>query len=255
MGMYDNIKCSYPLPGNPPSFIGVGHVFQTKSLDCGMDDYEITADGKLVQTGSGFGDMIVRELTGADATVPLSYAFDDFTGTIDLYDSNCAGAGPGMYTRDGEDYESVDYRATFVSGKLTSLIEAHRVRKPALPVSRMNAFNPPPATPEQIAEHKRREGELLAGRVMFLRWGGSEETKPVSVVADGAQEWCVRHEGGKLEIVHRWQRDRTLFDSAQEAEPKPRSDGWDERKREYDEYAAKWHAGREVPAPIEEPRT
>ncbi len=43
MGMYDRIKCNYPLPGNPPVI-----EFQTKDLDNCLDDYEITADGRLI---------------------------------------------------------------------------------------------------------------------------------------------------------------------------------------------------------------
>ena len=44
MGMFDEIRCEYPLPYSgyrlPPR-----HIFQTKSLGSGLDDYTITADG------------------------------------------------------------------------------------------------------------------------------------------------------------------------------------------------------------------
>ena len=43
MGMFDDIKCDYPLPG-----LGVvGTVFQSKSLDCLMWTYTITREGRL----------------------------------------------------------------------------------------------------------------------------------------------------------------------------------------------------------------
>ena len=43
MGMFDNIKCDYPLPDSPPADLD----FQTKSLECGLDNYSIRADGTL----------------------------------------------------------------------------------------------------------------------------------------------------------------------------------------------------------------
>ena len=49
MGMFDHVRCSAPLPGTPPAFVHPGHLFQSKSLDCLMGTYEITAEGRLVQ--------------------------------------------------------------------------------------------------------------------------------------------------------------------------------------------------------------
>ena len=43
MGMFDDLRCEYPLPLRD----GVTRNFQTKSLDCMMDRYEIRADGTL----------------------------------------------------------------------------------------------------------------------------------------------------------------------------------------------------------------
>lgn len=48
MGMFDTIKCEYPLPGAPD-----GGDFQTKSFGDGyvggfMDDYTLTKEGKLI---------------------------------------------------------------------------------------------------------------------------------------------------------------------------------------------------------------
>jgi hypothetical protein len=44
MGMYDDIRVTLNLPGLPD---GHDHVFQTKSLECMLDDYWIYADGTL----------------------------------------------------------------------------------------------------------------------------------------------------------------------------------------------------------------
>lgn len=45
MGMFDNLRCKFPLPGVMPA---AGDLqFQTKSLDCLMDDFEIREDGSL----------------------------------------------------------------------------------------------------------------------------------------------------------------------------------------------------------------
>jgi hypothetical protein len=45
MGMYDYLKCHYPLPD--PEF--QSDQFQTKDLDCELKVYEITVNGKLIK--------------------------------------------------------------------------------------------------------------------------------------------------------------------------------------------------------------
>ena len=48
MGMYDTVICKYPLPmpSDPKGYAG-SEDFQTKHLDCGLDTYEIAANGQL----------------------------------------------------------------------------------------------------------------------------------------------------------------------------------------------------------------
>lgn len=46
MGMFDQIKCNYPLP-NTPSVIQ-NDTFQTKDFYNAMDDYVITSEGRLL---------------------------------------------------------------------------------------------------------------------------------------------------------------------------------------------------------------
>jgi len=49
MGMFDDVTCEYPLPAEPKP---KGNDFQTKDFDCLMDQYVITADGRLFKDGS-----------------------------------------------------------------------------------------------------------------------------------------------------------------------------------------------------------
>src|SRR5579875_1775245 len=107
MGLFDDIHCDYPLPGNPPAFVAKQPDFQTKDLDCCMEHFTITTDGKL-RRDSGPDDM------------------GDFTGTVEFYTSNIVASGPGVYTRNGEDAESVGYRAVFVHGRVIELTEMER---------------------------------------------------------------------------------------------------------------------------------
>ena len=94
MGLFDWIRCDYPLPGEPlPQSVLDGGGLQTKDLDCGLLQYVITKDG-----------VLNRALN--DDETPLT----DFTGTVNFYGSNIVAYGPGTYTRDGEDAVSVEYR-------------------------------------------------------------------------------------------------------------------------------------------------
>ena len=45
MGLFDTIHCKYPLPDPRLQ----AEEFQTKDLECGMESYTITADGRLVR--------------------------------------------------------------------------------------------------------------------------------------------------------------------------------------------------------------
>ena len=44
MGMFDQIRCEYPLPDSQVQ----DAVFQTKTFDSVLDDYTITRDGRLI---------------------------------------------------------------------------------------------------------------------------------------------------------------------------------------------------------------
>lgn len=48
MGMFDRIKCDYPLPDGGPPGDPDKWDFQSKDLNCGMQTFRITKDGRLV---------------------------------------------------------------------------------------------------------------------------------------------------------------------------------------------------------------
>lgn len=204
MGLFDEIVCDYPLPGTPPEFIGPGHRFQTKDLDCDMSTYRIAEDG----------------------------AFDlpDFTGTINFGASNIRGSGAAVYTTHGEDAEDVDYRVTIVKGRLTDLVETHRTRRPAFPVAEMQYLRERPSD-EDVQRWEEREAEPLLGRRIYVLWGGSEVGQgywaevvhetfgrrgKLCVTIAEVEEGAWQH-SGDLELLDRSSRDRTHFDSPEDA--------------------------------------
>ena len=69
MGLFDTIRCDYPLPD--PRLQDVE--FQTKSLDCAMQRYTITADGRLLRhPGGGLFDEPPRSPTlEKDVELPI----------------------------------------------------------------------------------------------------------------------------------------------------------------------------------------
>lgn len=104
MGMYDNIECLAPLPDG---FAGTEPRFQTKSLDCELATYCITADGRLVYVGGGYLDQ------------PTGEVVPPFHGTIEFYASNWSGTGDGIFaTHDDAPLWSKTYRAYFTAGHL-----------------------------------------------------------------------------------------------------------------------------------------
>lgn len=71
MGMFDYIKFRYRMPDGFDGFDG--DQYQSKDLDCSLDQYEITPCGKLVRTyGSGYPDDVQRPLSGVYLTGVLN---------------------------------------------------------------------------------------------------------------------------------------------------------------------------------------
>jgi hypothetical protein len=111
MGMFDYLKCSYPLPGEPPAFVtGADDDFQTKDMpDPMLDHYEITVDGRLLKDGVD----------------------TNFHGDLEFYAFNASSGPLGFYTRNGEDAEWVEYRVRFTHGRVESIEEIERTRESA----------------------------------------------------------------------------------------------------------------------------
>ncbi len=208
--MYDYIRCEYPLPGNPPSW---ATEFQTKDLGCEMEQYTITADGRL---------------TGGD--------FSDFTGTISFYDNNVVASGPGTYTRNGEDAQWVEYRVIFVDGKLINIKEIENRSQRSM---KYEPCRYPELTPEDLKRIQDRRAESLIGKTMWLWWGSlNPEHKgyPVTVVIENDKEWIAQAQDGSFEKVDRYQRDNCLFDSYADAKSHndERKARWERKKQEYE---------------------
>ena len=215
MGMYDEIECEYPLPGNPPAWIKSGHRFQTKDLSCLMETYTIEADG--------------------------TFSEPEYTGELGFYTSNVVGTGPGTYTKDGEDAESVAYRAVIVGGVLSSITETEHTREPAWPVAR------------QINRHRRVEVAAkpeivpVVGMRLYVLMGSLAEPKGYwgRVVAVGRRHICLESEGdggysrpGDLEVHYLSDVGRLITDDDRAAIAARRAErqAWDEERAAFVRY-------------------
>lgn len=110
MGMFDELRCEYPLPDvEDPGKL----VFQTKSLDCLLDNYEIRADGSLWREHYDTEDQSNPNATGIDrlvgimARVRKHWEREPYTGEIRFYN----------YTVD----RALVFSACFVDGQLAEL--------------------------------------------------------------------------------------------------------------------------------------
>lgn len=94
MGMYDTITCDMALPDNWDN-----EHFQTKSLDCALNMYHISSDGKLLRKHNA-GVYMPEIYTG-------EIRFYSFEGTNHLAD----------------DYEWHEYIALFLKGKCIEIAQ------------------------------------------------------------------------------------------------------------------------------------
>jgi hypothetical protein len=208
MGMTDEVICDYPLP-NLPKFIGPDYIFQTKDLDCLGNEYFIAADGQ-------FSDP-------------------DFTGVINLYASNLFATGPGLYTKNGEDAETVNYSVKILDGKVQEALRSSYSRRPAIKIEPMQSYV---LTGEEEKNRNIANTENLIGKSVYVLWGGKETGYWVKVVYSGEKEHCVESDRG-LEKLHRFQRNIIFFDTEEEAFSyrDNRNKSWQNRKEIYEIYA------------------
>jgi hypothetical protein len=131
MGMFDWLHCEYPLPDGSD---GTDMVFQTKDTDAQMvEHYKIDADGILWHQEYDIEDHSDPTATGINRIIgsmtPVNHRWvkeDQFTGTIEFYDSNISGSAwrgeeSVCITRDDQPPTCWDYEAIFDHGVLQSL--------------------------------------------------------------------------------------------------------------------------------------
>lgn len=136
MGMYDEIRCEYPLPRSGYRVLP-GHTFQTKSFENLMDKYTITTDGKLIlhkevwepvpeeerpYYGEPEWDRPFGRWIGSAKAMPAGDEEISYHGDVRFYDvfrvALLEGAGRRVW---------LEYRARFTEGRL-SRIEVAEVR-------------------------------------------------------------------------------------------------------------------------------
>jgi hypothetical protein len=206
MGMFDYIKCDYPLPGEKIEFVDE---FQTKDFDCTLATILITEIGRIV---------ISKNPENRTESV-----LDHYTGTIEFYGSNIVASGPsGQYTSNGEDSESVCFEATFVDGQLTDIKQTGYERQPVLASKEM----------PKLGSYKKgselNEEDSYLGQTLFVCWGGfgsvDERGYEAEVVYETDEQLCVkkgegtRNRPGELELIYRSQIGSTLFKDKEEAQ-------------------------------------
>jgi hypothetical protein len=224
--MFDNIVCDMPLPGTVPKWIRPGHQFQTKDTpEQYLCVYRIGDD---------------EELYGPDGKK------ESFTGDIEFYTSNICGCGPGKYTSDGADGESVTFYAHVVGGRVQKLEQIEYSIEPALPSSKQFAGQYVEAPPmEPLVES--------IGKKLYVWWGGQDSGYEVEIVAFNDHQTVVRTlkdckwtKAGRLEILHQGGWGVTVFPDKETAiaRNKARTDDWAARLKEYDDYVAEWRKRR-----------
>jgi len=128
MGMFDNIKCEYPLPDKP---IGARN-WQTKSFGDGMvggfmDNYTITPEGKLILHKCTYETVpeeerpyygtpdwdknLLMQICGSMKSTPLEDEDQEYHGVINIYTNT-------------SNNEWVEYDIKFTDGVVT---EAKRI--------------------------------------------------------------------------------------------------------------------------------
>lgn len=108
MGMFDNIRCEFPLPDGFDGKLN----FQTKDLENLLSTYVITADGKLLLATLNYDD--------GDKLPVLTVI--NYHGDIEFYGSNICSVGRGYFsTSDGGPPLWRNYTARFTNGLLQEI--------------------------------------------------------------------------------------------------------------------------------------
>ena len=134
MGMYDNLRCNYPLPGDPGDI-----EFQTKSFDSFLNDYRITESGELLVEEYDIEDRSdpnakgIMRIVGMMTRIPKGWKLVDFTGVVNFYGDKHSGKlllisreGTKMLDENGKEVERpaaewFEFNATIDHGTLVSV--------------------------------------------------------------------------------------------------------------------------------------
>lgn len=184
MGMFDEIVCEFKLPEPVPAFIKKDHRFQTKDLDCTLDVYKISEDGRLL----------------------FQNEEENYTGELNFYTSNICGVGHGCYfTKDGSSAEQIDYKAIFINNRCTQIELVRYEIKDALPVKEQN-FN----YLEEVEFEETPESFLNS--TFFVLWGGTDPENGYTgeCIAESQKEIVIRT-GEKFQTLHKSSFNYTLF--------------------------------------------
>lgn len=122
MGMFDELKCEAPLPDDAVQ----EKTFQTKSLNCVLDRYTITQDGRLILHKVRYEVVPEEErkyygtpewdekpfvrIFGMLRSIPVGDVEIRYHGDITFYTS--------LGSRKDGDYEWFEYQARFIEGRL-----------------------------------------------------------------------------------------------------------------------------------------
>lgn len=143
MGLFDEVRCDYPLPD--PAHQGL--LFQTKDLENALEEYLITRRGRLVRTRSGWFSVRKRR----DAC-PIHQ-------DLRIYDS--VEVGP-------DERECVEYVFRFTEGKVTRVRRSkdrHRYKVKRWDLQdQPEAQTPTPAPTEAGSEEPRLQPALYSRR-------------------------------------------------------------------------------------------
>jgi hypothetical protein len=127
MGMFDELICEYPLPDGAVDRDVQEALFQTKSLDCTLDRYTITKDGRLILHKARYESVPEEErpyygtpeweespflrTAGSLKSVPVGDVAVPYHGYIRFY----------TYVGKHPDGELFEYLAKFTDGRLEEI--------------------------------------------------------------------------------------------------------------------------------------
>ena len=120
MGLFDEIRCHYPVPDPEVQ----DQIFQTKSLDTGLDRYTMTRDGRLILHQVRYESVPEEERpyygTPEWESSPVARSFG-YMRAVPVGDVEIPHHGDIIvYTsiREGQSHKRFEYRVRFTEGRV-----------------------------------------------------------------------------------------------------------------------------------------